>query len=490
MSIINQTREHIIEENNTAQEELEGILSRLDPSIKQLSFSIPLHGDIDFEILTTKGFRSVEIIQFDKGEITSIRNIPQSVKLLHCSDQMLIDLFDLPIFLEELHCDYNYLTEFSGKNVKKLRKLHISNNRLENLDELPEYLEELYCTNNSLTLLNLSGLTNLKILHVSENPALVIEHVPEGLVDFQSDNSPFAVVQYDGPGVPDADSKIGEMTHAHAEMKIDYLEALNAYFKLKRTYEQSVLATKRELFKSATSKAIGKKLVATVKPKCINCRRPVGTIFEHKDFKYTAICGDTQLNKKCNLHIQLFSGEFTEHTSMLYVYKNSIDKIKQKIVRQKLNTLFNYISEKESTKQFTKQLEKYNLENTTYTELLDIHNEMYFSREKKEDMRKKMEGITGLLSQYNAIIDDYNMNPENNELLRDAVRMYTREIIPEMENLRRLKYELSEMDIRINTIGVKTFDITSTLVQRPVALSRVDIALDEDPGVMKYSKNA
>jgi hypothetical protein len=490
MSIINQTREHIIEENNTAQEELEGILSRLDPSIKQLSFSVPLHGDIDFEILTSKGFRSVEIIQFDKGEITSIRNIPQSVKLLNCSNQLLIDLFELPIFLEELHCDYNYLTEFSGKNVKKLRKLHISNNRLENLDELPEYLEELYCTNNTLTLLNLAGLKNLKTLHVSENPALVIEHVPEGLVDFKSDNSPFAVVQYDGQGVPSADSKIGEMAHVHAEIKIDYLEALNTYFKLKRTYEQSVLATKRELFKSAKSKAIGKRLVASVKPKCINCKRPVGTIFEHKDFKYTAICGDTQLNKKCNLNIQLFNGEASSEIDMIYIYKHSIDKIKQKIVRQKLNTLFNYISEKEAAKQFTKELEEYNLENTTYTELLDMHNEMYFSREKKEGIRKKMEDINGLLSQYNAIIDDYKTNPENNELLRDAVRMYTREIIPEMENLRRLKYELSEMDIQINTVGVKTFDITSTLVQRQVALSRIDVPLDESPGVIKYSKNA
>ena len=490
MSIIDQTRVHIIEENNTAQEELEGILSRLDPSIKQLSFSIPLHGDIDFEILTSKGFRSVEIIQFDKGEITSIRNIPQSVKLLNCSNQLLIDLFDLPIFLEELNCDYNYLTEFSGKNVKKLKKLQISNNRLENLDELPEDLEELYCTNNRLSLLNLSGLKNLKTLHVSENPALIIEHVPEGLVDFKSDNSPFAIVQYDGPGVPDADSKIGEMNHERAEIKIDYLEALNAYFKLKRTYEQSVLATKRELFKSAKSKAIGKRLVATVKPKCINCKRPVGTIFEHKDFKYTAICGDTQLNKKCNLNIQLFGGEFAEESSMMYLYKHSIDKIKQKIVRQKLNTLFNYVSEKEAAKQFTKEMEKYNLENPTYNELLDLHNDMYFSRENKEEIREKMEDINGLLSQYNAIIDDYKKNYENTELLRDAVRMYTKEIIPEMENLRRLKHELTEMDIRINTIGIKTFDITSTLVQRQVALSRINVSLDETPEVIKYSKNA
>ena len=65
MSIIDSQRTQIINENNTAQDEIEGILSRLNPNTKQLAFSAPLHGDVDFAILNRLGFRNVEIISFE-----------------------------------------------------------------------------------------------------------------------------------------------------------------------------------------------------------------------------------------------------------------------------------------------------------------------------------------------------------------------------------------------------------------------------------------
>ena len=328
MSIIDSQREQIITENNTAQDELEGIISRLDPNTKQLMFSTPLHGDVDFAILDRFGFRNIETIIFEEGEVTSIKNLPKSLLVLKCRNQLLIELFAIPTFLEELDCDYNYLTRFSGSTVKNLKKLHISHNRLETLDELSDNLEELYCTNNKLKLLNLAGLEKLKVLHVSENPTLVIEHVPEGLVDFKSDNSPFAVVRYDGVQEPGADTTIGQMNHVHSENKIDYLEALNVYFKLKKNYEESLSQAKHAAFISARTRAAGKRNVAAIKPKCINCKKPGGTIFEHKDDKYTAICGVPDLHSKCSLNIQLYRGHFSDEESLLYIFKNGIDTTK------------------------------------------------------------------------------------------------------------------------------------------------------------------
>lgn len=490
MSIIDSEREQIIRENNTAQEELEGILSRLNPTTKQLVFSTPMHGDIDFAILARLGFRNIEIIRLAEGEITSIANLPQSLRILKCSNQLLLSLFDLPVFLEELDCDYNYLREFSGKNVKNLKKLMISHNRLENLDELPSTLEELYCTNNKLKLLNLEELNNLKVLHVSENTALVIENVPTGIVDFQSDNSPFAVIKYNGVQEPGSDTNIGKMNHIRAETKIDYVDALNTYFKLKRSYEEGIMKVKRDAFRSAKTKSAGKRQVAMIKPKCINCKRPVGTIFEHKDEKYTAICGDTDSNTKCNLNIQLYRGSFSDEELMLYLFKQDVDISKEKIVRQKLDTLFNYVNEREAAVFFKKELENYNLESTIYNEITESFNEKYYSRSKNELIHEKMGKINSLLAQYNSIIEDYKKNMENIELLRDAIRLHIRVITPEMENLRRLKHELTEMDVKINIIGAKTYDITSTLVQRKVSLVNADITLNEPPRVVKYSKKS
>jgi len=489
MSIIDSRREQIITENNTAQDELEGIISRLDPHTKQIVFSTPLHGDVDFAILTRLGFRNVETIIFEEGEITTIRNLPKSLLVLKCQNQLLIELFELPTFLEELDCDYNYLGRFSGADVKNLKKLHISHNRLENLDELPDNLEELYCTNNKLKLLNLEGLDKLKVLHVSENPTLVIEHVPEGLLDFQSDNSPFAVVRYDGAHEPGADTVIGQLNHVHAETKIDYLEALDAYFKLKHNYEESLLQAKRAAFKSAKTRSEGRRNVAAIKPKCINCRRPGGTIFEHKDDKYTAICGVSDLHSKCNLNIQLYRGHFSDEESLLYIFKTTVDNAKEKIVRQKLDTLFEYINDRVAAQQFKKELENYRLESSVYNEILQSFNEKYYSKTKQDAADEKMEAINVLIEQYNSIISDYKTNVENIELLRDAIRLQIREITPEIENLRRLKHELTEVEVVVNTVG-NVYDIKSTLIQRKVTLASIDITLEEPPRVVKYSKKA
>lgn len=489
MSIIDSQREQIITENNTAQDELEGIISRLDSNTKQLIFSTPLHGDVDFAILDRLGFRNVETIIFEEGEVTTIKNLPKSLLVLKCRNQLLIELFAIPTFLEELDCDYNYLTRFSGSIVKNLKKLHISHNRLETLDELSDNLEELYCTNNKLKLLNLEGLDKLKVLHVSENPTLVIEHVPEGLVDFQSDNSPFAIIRYDGVQEPGADTVIGQMNHVHSENKIDYLEALDVYFKLKNNYEESLSKTKRDAFKSAKTRVAGKRNVAMIKPKCINCRRPGGTIFEHKDDKYTAVCGVTELHSKCNLNIQLYRGHFSDEESMLYIFKNAVDDAKEKIVRQKLDTLFEYINDKAAAQRFKKELENYNLESSVYNEISQSFNEKYYSKIKRDAVNEKMEAINVLIEQYNSIMNNYKQNIENRELLRDAVRLQIREITPEMDNLRRLNHELNEVDVVVNTIG-NVYDITSTLVQRKVTLASIDVTLEEPPRVVKFSKKA
>jgi len=493
MDIIESERRSVIDDNNSAQEELTGILTRLNPNTKQLVFSKPFHGDLDFSVLIRMGFRNVESISFDKGEITSIINLPQSLRVLQCSDQLLNGLFDLPIYLEELICDYNYLTSLSCKTTKSLKILKISHNRLEQLDELPNSLEELYCTNNRLQLLNLEGLDDLKVLHVSENPALIIEHLSSEIVDFKSDNSPFANVQYDNEGeqsskLPASTSNINDLNHIHTVSKIDYIDALHTYFKLKKTYEYGILKKKREVFNSAPTRAIGKKMVSEIKPKCINCGRPVGTIFDHKNDKYIAICGERDLTRKCSLNIQLFRGHFSDEESMLYIFKSEFDKSKETIVRQKLDTLFNYISERDASDRFKKELENYNIESNIYHGILDSFNEKYFSKTRQEKINEKMTKINDLLSKNDSIMSDYKMNSENRELLRDAIRLQIREIIPEMENLRRLKYELTEMDVDVNISGANVYDILSTLVQRQITVSNIDYTLEEPPRVVKFSK--
>jgi hypothetical protein len=174
---------------------------------------------------------------------------------------------------------------------------------------------------------------------------------------------------------------------------------------------------------------------------------------------------------------------------MLYIFKNAVDDAKEKIVRQKLDTLFEYINDKVAAQRFKKELDNYTLESSVYSEISQSFNEKYYSKTKRDAVNEKMKAINVLIDEYNSIMNNYKLNIENRELLRDAVRLQIREITPEMENLRRLKNELNEVDVVVNTIG-NVYDINSTLVQRKVTLASIDITLEEPPRVGKFSKKA
>ena len=60
-----------------------------------------------------------------------------------------------------------------------------------------------------------------------------------------------------------------------------------------------------------------------------------------------------------------------------------------------------------------------------------------------------------------------------------------------MENLRRLKYELVEMDnqiINAGGFGKSIIDVNCNLIQRYVNLSKHDFTFGEEPSVVKFNR--
>jgi hypothetical protein len=482
MNIIENQRETIRRENNTAQTELIGMMENMSKSIRELSIQEILHGDLDFAYLGERGFTHVESIELGEGEITSIKNLPESVRSLSCSRNLLTSLEGLPRDLETLICEDNYLSRFNGAATQKIKVLHLSDNKLVELENLPKDLEELYVDNNQLRVLNLEECPSLRTLHASNNPMLIIEHVPESLVDLQSENSPFVDANHADAGEPTT-------THQENVSKIDYLESLRDYFKLKTKYENALYDTRKKAYKEAATKAIGRKLLKQIKPKCVNCRRPVGTIFELKDERYVAICGDQNRATKCNLHIELYRGGFTNEEYLVYLFKEQVDTLKESIVKQKLDVLFSYKSEGAVAQKFKKEIESYNTDSSMFKTLLTNHNELYYSMERREKMVEKLEKVEQLKTTLEHMMDEYEKT-NNTQILRDAISIQIRQLQPEIENLRRLKYEIMEMDNAIS-MGGSMLDqkevVECTLVQKDVALSKLEYTFGEPSRVVKFS---
>ena len=68
----------------------------------------------------------------------------------------------------------------------------------------------------------------------------------------------------------------------------DVKETLNEYFKLKLQYETQIMANKKKIMNNSTlSNREKRREFLKLKPKCINCKRPGGTIFKTTFFAET-----------------------------------------------------------------------------------------------------------------------------------------------------------------------------------------------------------
>ena len=118
------------------------------------------------------------------------------------------------------------------------------------------------------------------------------------------------------------------------ENKTVIKDALNEYFKLKFKYENQIIINKKKIINNPTlSNREKRSEYLKLKPKCINCKRPGGSIFKTTFIKetdnvdshrqYTAICGI--IADPCNLNIKIEVGNVELLSNLL----NQIQKEKK-----------------------------------------------------------------------------------------------------------------------------------------------------------------
>ncbi len=467
MSLIYEQRESIIRDNNTAQHVFVDIIKDLKPDLVELIIKSPLEGDLDLSVCKFSKIRSVI---FGEGKITNLRNIPRHITKLVCAGNLLIELNDLPNSLLHLDCARNYLTTIDFKSIPNIQELHCEENKINELVMLPKSLIALYCERNKLKHIDLKGMSNLRTLHVSNNPLIIVENLPETIHEFVSDNNPIPLIEPTKEDIP----------KDHIEKKINYDEALNKYFKLKTKYEMDVREKRRAAYKRGVNRKDRAIRAAAVRPKCISCKRPVGSVFSTDINGYRAICGDK--DHPCKLDIKLNRGNFELSETILKTFKDALDDTKDRIIKLKMDTLFNYVSESTSSKLFKKKMEDFTKDSKIYKEELDRHNDLYNNTHTQELYKTKMETIYEMQKNIRILLAEY-ANTEDRNTLTIAVHTYKNDLIPEIENLRRLKNDIMEMNIEMN---LNEPDI-SILFQSEVALSRCEYLYGESPSVVKFN---
>lgn len=480
-------KRNLAKENNTAQAAVDYKIQQMAINSRETEFTVPMMpiaGDINVSQL--KPLNIMSIATKLPGHITDITGIPEGVKTFKFEKQLLAELPRLPNSIETINVNNNYIEKIDLSNFNRLKIARLNDNRLKNVGKLPESLEELYLDNNKIKQLNLEGLTKLRILHCRNNRTLRIENIPASIVDIQvEEGNPQIILDYEYLPNNAADNDNERMKGTETE----FVESMHDYFRLKNTYEHAAADARYMAKDRALKRGLGLKMAIKkarqVRPKCLNCKRPVGTVFKTREDRFLAYCGDTK--EPCALKIELFKGTFESDDEFADYTQKELLETKEKIIRQKMDVLFNYSSEEETVAKFKDLIEDYNLLSVLHKSDLDIREDKRFNLHKRELIKGKMKTISDIKGKMNAFMDEYAAS-DNRDALHSAMDIYIREYMPEINNLRMLKYSVMEMVIPA-LITTPTTRVRA-LNQSAASVRQLETFHGEVPKVIKYVTGA
>ena len=284
--------------------------------------------------------------------------------------------------------------------------------------------------------------------------------------------------------------------------KKDFADAVFMFYKLKNQYEHAIDEQKKKIIKlEGLSWREKKREYKRYKPKCINCKRAVGTVFsvkrnlgesgeEASQEKYQnegsrilrAYCGD-RLNP-CPLNIEIASNLFNVKQ---YLNEEEVNLMndKSEVIKYKNDLLFGYLSENEVVDKFEELKEKIKSETSNYEFLLSQYNEVVNNNEKFKKINKNTKEIYELIDKIRNTMDKYEKT-DNTNYVSDAVTLYTNDLVPKIKQNNKLKYKVEYVDFN-------EYDSTYNLIQIPYTEEDMEASLDNKvinlvTGLAKFRK--
>lgn len=246
-----------------------------------------------------------------------------------------------------------------------------------------------------------------------------------------------------------------------SEEKKEYLNALKTYYKLKNAYEESISVEKQKIIKK---RDLGwkerRKLYAKLKPKCINCKRPVGSIFqretESNDPYITARCGDK--SEPCKLKIRINLGNIVNLQEGILQDESDIKKEKINIIKKKNDLLFGYITSQEAVKNFDSMKDAIAESTKMLAFTKNIYDEVVFNEDRLEQLKLNLDDFNVKLKEMNRLIQKYETT-QIVDFARECVNIYVTELTPIIKKILKDKYANNFMEYNEDTGKYKLIQI-------------------------------
>lgn len=259
----------------------------------------------------------------------------------------------------------------------------------------------------------------------------------------------------------------------------DMIKAINNYYKLKNIYEtkyKKAISLIRD--NDSLSLKQKKNKIKSLKPKCIKCKRNVGSLFKLENRVLIAKCGDEV--SPCSLDIQINKGAFVTEIKSIDFWNSTMSEDKNSIITTKLDYLFGFIDEKTSIAKFdeVKSVLKETVEEVSNTiesidsitnnpDTIDAINYAELSLNKY---------IHSLQINKQKFLEDPH---EDYQYLYENVEIYINSITPLLENIRNLKFQY--YNIEKSDDDHDNFN----LIKRPISIKNIERVI-EDPKIISY----
>lgn len=245
------------------------------------------------------------------------------------------------------------------------------------------------------------------------------------------------------------------------------MESMNRFYKLKNDYDEQFYD--KYVSKIVVSNLLSKRekkaaFAALPKPKCINCKRNVSTIFSVKYDKendshiYLAKCGD--IMSPCPLNINIVMPNTKQYDDLLS--SEQISNSKTQIIKAKNDLLFGYLPEKEAFEIF---------ENLSANLKDDIETRDFFIEEymkvydKPNDLEKQKIDFEMNIRELKDVMNEF-LETKNIQLIHSAVNMYIHNIAPQAREIRELTYAYN---------NVEYIDNNYVLIQKKNTLDQLEL---------------
>lgn len=259
--------------------------------------------------------------------------------------------------------------------------------------------------------------------------------------------------------------------------KEKFIDAMNKYYKLKNEYEESIQNDKKNILKKMKGLSLKEKRIEykKLKPKCINCKRPVGSIFENKidekeERHLIAICGDRLL--PCPLQIDIQMGYIIHLEDETVYEENKIKEYKKSVIIDKNDLLFGYITSQQAVENFEKIKEDLETSVNNYELFMQFYNTVVDNSNRKKDVIELEEEVYTTIDSMKQWMKDFDKTG-NRKFVVDTVESYINTMIPKLRELMKKKYMYSAVEYNEE-------EKKYILIQKKYAREYLEVNLGED----------